>query len=138
MFNSNVGIGSKKKLKIEKDLTKISLPDVNGNLVSFSNNSYNTSGEPLPDDEYDTVKELHEFVNGNVTTSVNYSRYWHGYQVIFRPLLILFNILEIRIILAIIFLTLFILLIYLLNKKINKSIATIFAFSLIGFGYFFE
>lgn len=121
-----------------KNLTKVSLPDVTGNLLSFSNNNYNDLGKPIADEEYDTVKELHEFVNGNVTTSVNYSRYWHGYLVIFRPLLLLFNILELRILLAIIFIALFIWLISLINKKINTSVAIIFSYSLIGFGYFFE
>ena len=35
MFNSNVGIGSKKKLKIEKDLTKISANNVWGKVVLY-------------------------------------------------------------------------------------------------------
>ena len=42
--------------------------------------------------DYDPVGELEEFLNGNINTSINYARYWHGYLPALRPLLIFFNI----------------------------------------------
>ena len=64
----------------EKGLTENSLPDTNGESISINSPYY-----------YDPVGELEDFLDGNIVTSVNYARYWHGYLPILRPLLIFFN-----------------------------------------------
>lgn len=69
-------------------------------------------------------------------TSVAYARYWHGNLSIFRPLLLLFNVSQIRLLMFGVFIILFVYFIYLLAKKFNNTIAGIFALSLICNGYF--
>ncbi len=108
-----------------KNITKNSLTDQNGDSISLNNI-----------EDYDTVGELAEFLDGNIDTSVTYARYWHGYLPILRTLLIFFNISEIRILLLIIFIFLFIWLIKLIKNKIGIINAGIFAVSLILYGYF--
>ena len=108
-----------------KDITKKSMKDISEELIS------------LKFDEYDPVGELEELLNGNIDTSVNYARYWHGYLPVLRTLLIFFNISEIRKILLLIFIILFIWLIKLIKEKIGIYISIIFAIALIIEGYFF-
>ena len=108
-----------------KDITKKSMKDISEELIS------------LKFDEYDPVGELEELLNGNIDTSVNYARYWHGYLPVLRTLLIFFNISEIRKILLLIFIILFIWLIKLIKEKIGIFISIIFAIALIIEGYFF-
>lgn len=86
--------------------------------------------------DYDPVGELEEFLNGNIDTSINYARYWHGYLPVYRTLLIFFNISEIRKVLLIIFIILFVWLIKLIKNKIGIIESIIFAISLIFEGYF--
>lgn len=50
-----------------KEITKNSMKDISEELISINSS------------EYDPVGELEEFLNGNIDTSVNYARYWHGY-----------------------------------------------------------
>lgn len=108
-----------------KDLTNNSIKDTTGELISVNSKEYNPVGE------------LEEFLNGNIDTTINYARYWHGYLPVLRTLLIFFNITQIRIILLIIFIILFIWLIKLIKDKIGTSVSIIFGFSLIVEGYFF-
>lgn len=108
-----------------KEMTKNSIQDISEELTSINF------------DDYDPVGELEEFLNGDIDTSVNYARYWHGYLPILRTLLIFFNITEIRRILLIIFIILFIYLIKLIKEKIGTITAIIFAIALIMQGYFF-
>ena len=86
---------------------------------------------------YDAVGELKELLNGTITTSSNYARYWHGYLPILRTMLIFFNISQIRIILLLIFILLFIYLIYLLYKTLGATVAIIYSIALIIEDYFF-
>lgn len=80
--------------------------------------------------------ELYNFVNGKIITSVNYARYWHGNLIIFRPLLLFFNVLEIRYLMLLIFVILLICFSILLRKKFGRRIALIFDVALICNGYF--
>src|SRR5574344_2119485 len=51
----------------------------------------------------DQVGELCDTVNSDITESFEYARYWHGYLIFLRPLLLIFDILQIRIILIVLF-----------------------------------
>ena len=110
-------------------LTENQIQDIQGELVSYTENTV--------DEEYDTVKELNMFLNGKVTTSVEYARYWHGYLFFYRILLLFFNIQGIRIIQLLILIALFVGFIYLMKKNFNLLIAFIFGVSLITIDYFY-
>ena len=113
----------------QKGITQKQEPDIVGELFSVSNDS-------VKDEKYDPVKELSEFLNGKVTISYEYARYWHGYLTLYRVLLIFFNIKGIRIALFVLFVFLYIRLFYLLKKQFGVYIAIIFALSLLGVDYF--
>jgi len=67
-----------------KEITKKHLADTQEELISINS------------EDYDPVGELEQFVNGNIDTSINYARYWHGYLPILRTLLIFLDIAGIR------------------------------------------
>lgn len=108
-----------------KEITKKQLKDTQEELISINS------------EDYDPVGELEQFVNGNIDTSINYARYWHGYLPILRALLIFFDITGIRKMLLIIFIILFIWLIKLMKEKIGIMVSIIFAIALILEGYFY-
>ena len=117
----------------KKNLTFFELPETVGELstIYYVDENYDES-----EIYYNTIAELGDFLNGRYYYFVNYGRYWHGYLVFFRPLLLIFNILQIRHILFLSFSILFITLIYKLYKEFNINISIIFALSLICSGYF--
>lgn len=110
----------------EKGITQRSLMDTGGDSISLNNS-----------EDYDPVGELAEFLDGNIDTSINYARYWHGYLPVIRTLLIFFNISQIRKILLIIFIIIFVWLLVLIRKEIGVAETIIFGISLILQGYFF-
>lgn len=65
------------------------------------------------------VGELQGTVNREVDETFEYSRYWHGYLVILRPLLYITNIGSIRIIMSVIFIMLGIILVCVIARKVN-------------------
>ncbi len=81
------------------------------------------------------ILQLMENVNKTNETYSEYSRYWHGYMIFLRPLLIFFNYVQIRIIMIITIIFLSLVLIYLTYKKINIyiSIAAFFALLISNF-----
>ena len=116
-------MSARKNFKAE--VTKHQLTDTYGELVSIGT------------EYYDPSTELIEFLDGNIDTSIEYARYWHGYLSVLRPLLLIFNVTQIRYLLLGIFVCLLGIMIYLLKKKFNITIAFIYAFALIANGYFF-
>lgn len=83
------------------------------------------------------TKELNHFINTkDMETSYEYARYWHGYMIFLRPLLIIFNIQQIRILFTIILVGLSLVLLYLLYKKINLITAISFALGLFSCSIF--
>lgn len=86
---------------------------------------------------HNEVGELDDLVKGEKAESFEYARYWHGYLVVLRPLLILFNLSQIRIILTVLLGVLAIVLLYLIYKKFNLVVASIFFTGLLGAEYFY-
>ena len=84
---------------------------------------------------YDPIGELDDFLNGRIHSSIVYGRYWHGYMLLYRPLLLIANIEQIKVIQAVTFVLLLIGLIFLLYKRFGKNIAFIFGASLLCSGY---
>lgn len=113
----------------KEGLTKNILPDTQKELKSYSYS--------VEDDKYNPTKELYEFMNGNTTVSVEYARYWHGYIAFLRPMLLLFNVIQIRALLLVLFIILLIILLYLINKKLGLKYAIIFYLSIVMYDYFY-
>ena len=100
--------------------TEIIYPDSTGELKSAS--KYEGLNQ---------VGELHDTINNDITESFEYARYWHGYLIFLRPLLIFFNITEIRTILLIAFAILGLIMLYKIYKKIDLGTAIIFLLGMI-------
>lgn len=81
-------------------------PDSNGGLISSTDGDYNILGE------------LYKTVQHDISESYEYARYWHGYLIILRPLLIFFNISQIKVIIGILLALLAFYLFMVLSKKI--------------------
>ena len=84
------------------------------------------------------TRELYGLMhNDNNTEAYEYPRYWHGYLVILRILLLLFDYSIIRILSFIVFILLFAWFIILLAKKVNIVSSIIFLFGFISINIFF-
>lgn len=83
----------------DKDITKYIVPDQYGNLSSFYLNQVDENDNPIPDYDlgvFSHCLELYNFMTGKMNIATEYARYWHGYLLLFRPLLYIFNITQIR------------------------------------------
>lgn len=83
------------------------------------------------------IGELQDIVNGEAPESFEYARYWHGYLVLLRPLLLIFNLIHIRIIITVILITLAVVVLYNMYKKLGLFYALIFLLGLVGVEYFY-
>lgn len=86
---------------------------------------------------HNEVGELNDLVNNDIYESFEYARYWHGYLIVLRPLLLLFNLSQIRFLLTAILFILACIVMYLIAKKINWITSIIFAIGLISIEYFY-
>lgn len=85
---------------------------------------------------YGTMSEnLKETVVNNKLPNTEYSRYWHGSMIYLKPLLVFFNIKQIKIINCIIIILLTIYLLKLIYKK-SKKLFMSFIIGLLSIGYF--
>ena len=136
----------------DKDITTYEVREQFEDLNSYARNMFDDNGIPISDSTisiepeegsiysttaYNAVLELNNFLDGKVTISSDYARYYHGYLIYLRPLLLIFNIGQIRYISFFIFLILIILLAYELNKKLGKIPMFAIIFSLLIFDYLF-
>ncbi len=134
MLNTAYSINYKEPLKSALLAKKNYLPektktieqDKVGELKSSSKYQY-----------HNEVGELQDLVNNDVEECFEYARYWHGYLIFLRPLMLLFNLSTIRIILTVIIFALFVILFYLLEKKTNIIISIIFSLGLFCVEYFY-
>lgn len=83
------------------------------------------------EDYFNLVGDLKNYLEGNMDglKEFEYSRYWHGYLVILRPLLEFFNYQQIRIINYFTFMALLMVLLTSIWKSIGKKECVIFLFS---------
>lgn len=87
-------------------------------------------------DRYQT-KELYGLMHGeNIVDSFEYARYWHGYLVLLRPLLVIMNYSGIRILALIATIILVGLLLYKIYKEIDFQTAIIFLIGLLSISIF--
>lgn len=80
--------------------------------------------ESLVSDESMSALEAAVYMNG-------YTRYWHGYQVFLRPLLVFYQIHQIRYLNMFVFFGLFCLVLFALKKRIGTLSATAFFLSMV-------
>lgn len=78
------------------------------------------------------VEDLILLINGEKLVAIEYARYWHGYLILLRPLLTIFNYLEIKIISYIIHFILSIILVYKIKEKIGKKYVIPIIFGIIA------
>lgn len=107
----------------------------------YGDSQYNLGANPKYINEsngdlYQT-QELYALMHGeNIEDSYEYARYWHGYLVILRPLLVLFEYDAIRIVLFMVtFITLAIMCFF-IYKKINIQTALIYLIGLLAINIF--
>lgn len=87
-FDSYMWVRKNYDPKITKHLEDETL----GELISYDEKDGINTGM------YHTPDELQAFVDGKITHSISYQRYWHGYLVFLRILLLVFNVTELRVV----------------------------------------
>jgi hypothetical protein len=115
MFNTSYSINSKNPFRSA--------------LMNFE---YRREGDPL-----DRITDLKLLYENNYIPNVTYERYWHGYLVWLRPLLLIFSLNEIRVLLSFLLYILFFICILLLLKRFGKKLAFIFSVGLISIDFFY-
>ena len=109
-------------------------------LLEHVDQQYNLGASKNYVDEKENVfqtAELYGLMHGeNITDSYEYARYWHGYLVILRPLLVLTTYQGIRIVLLCLMIALVGWMMYLLTKKLNIKIAIIFLLGIVSANIF--
>ena len=91
---------------------------------------------PRNGDLYQT-KELYGLMHGDdIEDSYEYARYWHGYLILLRPLLVVFNYGGIRVFLALATLICVCVILYLIYKKINLTSSIMFGIGLLAISIF--
>lgn len=82
------------------------------------------------------VATLESQINNNKLATGQYARYWHGYLVFIRPLLLFSTYSDIRIIYGLVFSLLITIVIVLFSKKISLAVSIAFAASLASINFF--
>lgn len=134
MINTSYSIDSKSPLKSSLLARKNYLPEKTKTIEQDNVGELKSSSKYQYHNE---VGELKDLVNNDVEESFEYARYWHGYLVFLRPLMLFLNLDTIRVILTIILFVLFIMLFYLLEKRTNIIISIIFSLGLFCVEYFY-
>lgn len=78
----------------------------------------------------ETGPSLTEVVQDSIKSNHEYSRYWHGIQVIIRPLLLFFNYIEIRYILMLLIVSLIALVCSMIGKQVGTRFAIAFGIAI--------
>lgn len=81
----------------------------------------------------DKIEDLERYINGDLggMEQINYSRYWHGYLFILKPLLVVLTYQQIRILNYVAFFAILILVLYKLWKNIGRTESILFLIALV-------
>lgn len=134
MINTAYSIDTETPLYSAFVARKNYIPNVTTNVYEESVGELKSSSKYKYHNE---VGELRDLVENENAESFEYSRYWHGYLTVLRPLLVIFNLTQLRIILTIILIMLSIILVIVLSKKANIIVALIFLLGLWSVEYFY-
>ena len=96
-----------------------------------------TGQEIVSTEVFNPLNELSQTVNKQLHTAIVYARYWHGYLVLYRPMMLWMNITHMRYCLAAVFAGLFALAMYSFNWRFGRDVAFMFGASLLCSGYCF-
>lgn len=105
------------------------------------NRAFNNASGSMLDNLTDSIIIGESWVNedcspiNNAMSGNGYSRYWHGYLVWVRPILLVFSYLDIRYILMLTFMLLFAANVLLFSKRLGNAVSYAYAFCL-ALGYF--
>jgi len=134
-INTLLGEGLYPKIILEEHATQL---DNFTDAIMLQNATYNGKENALIKAlnafKYDSINytspidSLNDSLNAKPTRQNSYSRYWHGYLIFLKPLLLLFNYEEIRVINILLESILIFSIIYLFIKRKNYNLA--FAYSL--------
>lgn len=134
MINTAYSIDTETPLYSAFVARKNYIPNVTTNVYEESVGELKSSSKYKYHNE---VGELRDLVENENAESFEYARYWHGYLTVLRPLLVIFNLTQLRIILTIILIMLSIILVIVLSKKSNIIVALIFLLGLWSVEYFY-
>ncbi|MDO4283665.1 MAG: hypothetical protein Q4D02_08535 [Clostridia bacterium] len=95
---------------------------------TYQDKAYELNKVPV----FPDVEDLGRVVRGEKLYAIEYARYWHGYLMILRPLLVLFNYMEIKTVNYIIHFILIAILLYQIKKKIGLKYWIAVVFGLIA------
>ena len=98
MINTAYSIDSKTPLYSAFVARKNYIPEVTTNVFEDAVGELKSSSKYQYHNE---VGELNDLVNGENAESFEYARYWHGYLTVLRPLLLIFNLTQLRVILTV-------------------------------------
>lgn len=85
----------------------------------------------VPNDTKNQVDRLNKALYEEDTKVGEYSRYWHGYQIVLRPLLLLFNYEQIRYLNMFGLMALFMIVAYLLKRELGTRYVASFLISMV-------
>lgn len=108
-------------------VTKVVIEDFVGDLES-NTNKYQKLNQ---------VDELYDTAFGDAPESYEYGRYWHGYMIFLRPLLIFLDYWQIRVLLILILAVLAICLLTEIEEQFGKIVCGIFLVALLEIDYFY-
>ena len=134
MINTAYSIDSKTPLYSAFTAKKDYIPNVTKKILEDKVGELNSSSKY---DKHDEVAELEDTVNGIGEESFEYAKYWHGYLSILRPLLLIFDYQQIRILLIVVLSLLAIMVTTSIAEKKNKTIASLYLLSLFSIEYFY-
>lgn len=134
MINISYSINNKNPIKSAFITVKNYNPKFKQKIIKDSVGEVKSSSKY---EYHDEVSELKDYVNDKKLECIEYLKYWHGYLIILRPLLIIFNVKQIRFLLNIILIILLAINTFLLTKRINLPTAIAFILSLISIDYFY-
>jgi len=111
--------------------------------TAYSINSKRPLKSALLDVRYDSVDNRADQIHNLEMTylkkpvrPVNYERYWHGYLIFLRPLLIFFSYQKIKIILTLTLYLLFLTFLFLVYKKLGKTKVLMYFLSFLAVDFF--
>ena len=134
MINTAYSIDSKTPLYSAFTAKKDYIPNVTKKILEDKVGELKSSSKY---DKHNEVAELEDTVNGIGEESFEYAKYWHGYLTILRPLLLIFDYQQIRILLIIVLSLLAIMVTTSIAEKKNKTIASLYFLSLFSIEYFY-
>lgn len=135
MINTAYSIDSNRPLYSALTAKKNYIPGITKKVVRDFVGNLESNTEKY--DHLDQVNELKDTANDYAPIAYEYARYWHGYLVFLRPLLLIFNYWQLRIFLIIVLAILAIIFLIEIQKKFGNLTTLAFLLALLAIDYFY-